>query len=83
MSKKATSPFAKRCKKVTATLEYWFSLRDCTSRKSKREIIGVKSDKTVTARKNNPGSYTLEELWKLQSSLKIPSEEFNKFFANL
>lgn len=83
MPKLAKTPYQKRCDHVSASLEYWFTLRGITSREEKARIIGCKSLKTVTDRKTNPGDYTLSQLWRLKDSLKIPAEEFARFFSQL
>lgn len=83
MPKLAKTPWEKRRTTVRAIMEYWFSQRGITDRKEKARIMNVKSLQTVTARKKNPESYTLEELWNLQASLQIPQEEFLKLFTPL
>ena len=83
MPRLAKTPYDKRLATVRAIMEYWFSMRGITHREDKARIMNVKSLQTVTARKKNPESYTLGELWNLQASLQIPQDEFLRIFAPL
>lgn len=83
MPKLAKTPYEKRRTEVRALFEYWFTMRGITGREDKARIMNVKSLQTVTSRRKNPESYTLEELWNLQASLQIPQDEFLALFKPL
>ena len=83
MARKATTPYERREKVVTATMAYWFSMRGVTSNIQKASVIGVKSHKTVAERMKNPGTLTLAELWRLKDKLQIPKDDMARFFEAL
>lgn len=83
MPKKAKTPWQRRNDLVTATVDYYRKLMGFNDRESMRQVLGVKSVKTVTARAKAPEDYTLGDLWRIQASMNIPAEAFTKFFTPL
>ena len=83
MAKLAKTPWQKRNDIVSATVNYYRKIMGFEDRESMRQVLGVKSVKTVTARDKCPENYTLADLWRIQASMNIPAEEFVKFFIPL